>query len=174
MHQLGRGQDTGFKVFGIGPNAHSGPLFPVALTCFARDEWLNHIATRKSQTGHLAFSITGGFKSFRQRIGDAHTHAMQTARKTVGTALALVELAARMQTREHQLNDRCFFFRMEPKWDTAAIVFNADRTIDMQCDFDFFTMARQRFVRCVVEHLLNHMQWVVGAGVHARALFDGL
>ena len=33
-----------------------------------------------------------------QRVGHTHTHAMQAARKTVGTALALVELTARMHS----------------------------------------------------------------------------
>ena len=55
-----------------------------------------------------------------------------------------------MQTREDQLNDRRFFFRVQPEWNTAAIVFNADRAIGMKGDFDFFAVTRQRFVGCVV------------------------
>jgi hypothetical protein len=44
----------------------------------------------------------------------------------------------------------------------------------MQNHFDFFTVACQSFIGRVVEHLLNDVQWVVGSGVHARSLFDGL
>jgi hypothetical protein len=44
----------------------------------------------------------------------------------------------------------------------------------MQCHFDFFTVTGQGFVGRVIENLLNDMQRVVGSGVHARALFDGL
>ena len=35
-------------------------------------------------------------------------------------------------------------------------------------------LAGQRFVGRVVEHLLQDVQGVVGAGVHARTLLDGL
>jgi hypothetical protein len=41
-------------------------------------------------------------------------------------------------------------------------------------DPDFFAETGQRLVGRVVEHLLDDVQRVVGPGVHARALLDGL
>ena len=55
-----------------------------------------------------------------------------------------------MQSREDQLNDWGFFFRVQPDRNTATIVFNADLAIGMKGDFDFLSMTRQRFVGCVV------------------------
>ena len=99
---------------------------------------------------------------------------MQTTRKAVGPTLSFVELATRMQSCENQFDDRCFFFRMQAKWDATAVVFDADRTIDVQNHFDFFTVACQSFIGRVIKYLLDDMQGVVGSGVHARPLFDGL
>ena len=79
-----------------------------------------------------------------------------------------------MQTGEHQFNHRCFFFGVHAKWNATAIVFDADRTIGVQGDADFFAVTSQRLVSRVVQHFLDDVQRVVGAGVHARALFDRL
>jgi hypothetical protein len=63
---------------------------------------------------------------------------------------------------------------MQAKRNATAIVFNADRPIDMQDHFYFFSVTSKGFVGSVVEHLLDDVQGVVGSGVHARALLDGL
>ena len=99
---------------------------------------------------------------------------MQATGEAVGAALAFVELAAGVQACEHQFDDRGVFFRVHAKRDAAAVVLDADRSVGVQRDFDLFAVAGQRFVGRVVEHLLQDVQGVVGAGVHARALFDGL
>ena len=132
MRQLGHWQRTGFKIFGIGPNAHGGALLAIALACFSRHQRLDHIAPRKRQSGHLSFAVAGSLKTLGQGIGHTDAHAMQSTREAVGTALAFVKLAAGMQTREHQFNDRCFFFWMQTKWNAATVIFNADRTVAMQ------------------------------------------
>ena len=79
MRELGHGQDTRFKILGIGPHTHSGALLAIAFTGFARDELLNHIAARKCQRSDLAFTVADGFQTLGQCIGDTHTHAMQAA-----------------------------------------------------------------------------------------------
>jgi hypothetical protein len=99
---------------------------------------------------------------------------VQTAREAVSPALALVELATRVQAGEHQLDHWGVFFGVQAKGNAPAIVFDADRAVGVQDNFDFFTVTRQRLVGSVVQHFLNDVQGVVGAGVHARALLDGL
>ena len=99
---------------------------------------------------------------------------MQAARKAVGTALALVKLATGMQAGEHQLDHRCFFFRMHAKRNAPAIVIHADRPIHMQGHPEFFTVPGECLICRVIEHFLNDMQRVVCTGVHAGPLFDRL
>ena len=79
-----------------------------------------------------------------------------------------------MQSREHQFNDGRFFFGVHAKGNAAPIVFDAHRAIAVQLHRDFFAVPCQRFICGVVDHLLDDVQGVVGAGVHARALLDRL
>jgi len=48
------------------------------------------------------------------------------------------------------------------------------RAIEVQRHTDLLAEAGQRLVGGVVDHFLDDVQRVVGAGVHARALLDGL
>jgi NADH/NAD ratio-sensing transcriptional regulator Rex len=79
-----------------------------------------------------------------------------------------------MQAGEHQFDDRRVFFRVQAERNAAAIVLDADRAIGVQRDLDLLAVAGQRLVGRVVQHLLDDVQRVVGARVHARALLDGL
>jgi hypothetical protein len=65
--------------------------------------------------GHLAVAVAGGFQPRGQRVGHRHAHAVQAAGEAVGAAPALVELAAGMQAREHQLDHRAFSSGCRPK-----------------------------------------------------------
>jgi hypothetical protein len=58
--------------------------------------------------------------------------------------------------------------------DAAAVVLDADGAVGMKVTRDALAEAGQRFVGRVVDHLLDDVQRVVGAGVHARPLLDGL
>ena len=95
---------------------------------------------------------------------------MQTTRKAVGAALALVKLASRMQPGEHKFDDGSFLFRVQTKRNATAVIFHTDRTVGMQGDTNLAAMTGQCFVSGVVQHLLDDMQGIVGTGVHARAL----
>ncbi|MFZ9138309.1 MAG: hypothetical protein ACO21E_10700 [Hylemonella sp.] len=98
---------------------------------------------------------------------------MQATREAVGTALALVELATCVQAGEHQLDHRRLFLRMQAKRNAAAVILNADRAIGVQGDLDLFAIPGQGLVGCVVQYLLDDVQRIVSAGVHARTLLDG-
>ncbi len=172
--QLAHRERAGFKVAGIGPGAHAGALAAVALGLGAQAQGLDHIATGKHQAGDLAFAVAGHFHALRQGVGDAHAHAVQAAREAVGTAFALVKLAPRVQAGEHQLDHGGVFFGVQAKRNATAIVVDADGAIGVQRDLDLFAVPGQGFVGGVVQHFLQDVQGVVGAGVHARALFDGL
>ncbi len=172
--QFAQRQSAGLKIFGVGPHAHRGALLALTGLQGAGDKGLDHVAAREHQARHLALAVAAGFQPRGQGIGHAHAHAVQATREAVGAALALVELAARMQAGEDQLDHRGFFFRVHAKRYTAPVVFDGHRAVGVQCDLDFFAKTRQRLVGSVVEHFLNDMQRVVGAGVHARALLDRL
>ena len=57
---------------------------------------------------------------------------------------------------------------------TYDIVIDAYRTVSEQGNRDFFAKTGQGLVCCVVDHLLDDVQRVVGAGVHAGPLLDRL
>ena len=99
---------------------------------------------------------------------------MQAAGETVGTALPLVKLAASVQAGKNQFDHRGVFFSMKAKRNATPVVFYAHSAIGVQDHANFLAMPSQRFVSGVVQHLLDHVQGVVGAGIHARALLDGL
>ncbi|MDT4852837.1 hypothetical protein FQZ97_870860 [compost metagenome] len=172
--ELGHGQGGRLKVLAIGPSAHRGALLAVALA-FGRDHQLfNHVTGGKREPGHLAFAVADDFEPGRERVGHAHAHAVQAARKAVGPALALVELAAGVQPGEHEFDHRGLFFRVQAERDAAAVVFHAHRVVGVQRDLDLFAESGQCFVGRVVQHFLDDVQRIVGARVHARPLLDWL
>ena len=174
VHQLGHGQVGGLKVTGIGPDPHRGAGFAVTFGRLAGLQRLDHIAARKRQLRHHAFTVSDDFEPLGQRIGHAHSHSMQAAGEAVGAALPLVELAPSVQAGKDQFNHRRVFFSVQAERNAAPVVLDAHSAIGVQDHADFFPVPSQRFVSGVVQHLLDHMQGVVGAGVHARALLDRL
>ena len=79
MRELGHGQDTRFKILGIGPHTHRGALLAIALCSFSGNELFNHIAARKRQCSHLTFTVADGFQTLGKCIGHTDTYAMQAA-----------------------------------------------------------------------------------------------
>src|SRR5690606_16299492 len=79
-----------------------------------------------------------------------------------------------MQTRKHQLDHRRMLFRMQAYRNAAPVVFNRYAAVSVQNDFDCGAKARQRLVSRVIDDLLHNMQGIVGAGIHAWPLLDGL
>jgi hypothetical protein len=95
---------------------------------------------------------------------------VQTARESVGTAPFLIEFAARMQPRKHQLNDGGFFFGVQPDRDTSPIIFDGHAAVSVQSDLNVLTKAGQSLIGRIIENFLNDMKRVLSAGVHARPL----
>ena len=167
-------QRARFKVLGIRPHAHGGALLALTGLQRADHQRLDHIAAREHQACHLPFAVAASLQPRSQCVGHAHAHAVQAAREAVSPALALVKLATRVQAGEDQFNHRGLLFGVHAKRNAPAIVFDAHRAICVQRDLDLLAVAGQCLVGGVVQHFLNDVQGVVSAGVHARALLDGL
>ena len=168
MRQIGHRHQAGLEVFAIGPDPHGGALPPVAFGRLAHLQLLCHVAGLEHHPGDLALAVRGCLQPLGQCVGDGDADAVQPAREVVGAALALVEFAAGMQPGENQLDDRCFFFRVQAERNAASVVLYADRAIGVQRHLDPLAIAAQGFVGSVVDDFLDDMQRVVGAGVHAR------
>ena len=172
VRQLVHGQGCGLEVFAVWPGAYRRALLAVAVALGLGHQRLHHIARSKCQARHLALPVTRHLEPGGQRVGHTHTHAVQATREAVGAAFALVELATGVQAGEDQLHHRGLFFGVHAKRDAATIVFDTDRLIGVQRHLDLFAVPRQRFVRGVVQHLLDDVQRIIGPGVHPRTLFD--
>ena len=77
--QLGHGQRSRLKIFGVGPDAHRGAALAVAVRRLAHLQGLGHVAALKHDARHRAFAVAGGLQALAQRVGDAHAHAVQAA-----------------------------------------------------------------------------------------------
>ena len=79
-----------------------------------------------------------------------------------------------MQLGEDDFDNRALFFRVHAERNAPTVVLHADRAVGVQRHIDALAVARQGLVGRVVDDLLHDVQRVVGAGVHARSLLDGL
>ena len=125
MHQLAHGQGRRLKIFGIRPGPHGSAMLALAGLQITNLQRLNHITSREHQRGNLTIAVHRHFKTGGQRIGHRDAHAVQAAGEAVSPAIALVELAPCVQTREDQLHHGCVFFRVHAKGNAATIVFHA-------------------------------------------------
>ena len=162
------------EILRIGPGSHRGAVLAIPRGSGPHRHRLDHITAAESQCRHLFVTAHCHLQAGGQRIGHAHPHAVQTAREAVRPARALVELAPRVQAREHDLDHADALFGMQAKGNAPPIVFHADRAIGVLRHGNALAKPRQRLVGRVVDHLLDDVQGVVGPGVHARTLLDGL
>ncbi len=169
-----RGKLAALEVLGVGPHAHRGALRAVVGAGLALAQLVDHVAAGERHRRHLAVAHHGDLQPLGQRVGDADAHAVQAAREAVGAAGPLVELAAGVQAREHDLEHRHLLFGVQAEWDAAAVVEHRHRAVTVHRDGDALAVAGQRLVGRVVDHLLDHVQRVVGARVHAGPLLDRL
>src|SRR5690606_18065347 len=98
-----------------------GAAAPLALPRGLRAQPLDDLAAREGDAVHLAVAPDGDLETLRQRVRHRHAHAVQAARETVGAAVRLVELAAGVQPREHDLDDRNALLRMLAHRDATAV-----------------------------------------------------
>src|SRR4029453_15976749 len=89
-----------------------------------RFQRLHEVAVREGKRVHLAVAPDRNLEARCQRIGNRDADAVQPAGERVSTAGTLVELAASMQPREDNFDDRLLFFGMQPYRNAAAVVFD--------------------------------------------------
>lgn len=97
---------------------------------------------------------------------------MQAAGHRVGVA---VELAARVQLGEHDLDGRLVLLGVHVDRDAAAVVDYPHPTVGEEGNLDLGGVARHRFVDRVVDDLLDEVvqpAFTGGTDVHTGALAD--
>ena len=120
---------------------------------------------------HVAVAPDLDFEPARQRVDHRHADTVQAAGKTVAV---LVELTAGVQPREDQLDTGHLVLGMPIDRHATTIVDDGDGAVLVQRYGDFPSVAGERFVDAVVDHLLHQVIRPRGVGVHARPAPDRL
>ena len=102
----------------------------------------------------------------RERVDDRHPHAVQAAGETVGL---VVELAARMESREDQFDAAYFFLRVYVDRHAAAVVDHANGPILVKGHVDLLAVSGDGFIDAVVDDLVRQVIGPRGVGVHPRS-----
>ena len=152
---------------GVRPGSHLGTAR--AFWCVTEAlQGFDHRTTGKDDAVTPAVTGDIDLHAHRQRVGDRDADTMQTAGEAVGRiAVVLVEFAARVQLGEYHFNRRRAFDRVNFHRNAAPVVLHGNRTVRMQGDVDILAITAERFVGSVVDHFLDDVQRVVGAGIHA-------
>ena len=122
----------------------------------------------------LTVAVHFGNEQFRKSVDARHADAVQAARHLVAS---LVELTARMQHGQYDLQRRFTLLLVIIGRYTAAVVPNGDRTVFVDRHLDIRTIAGQRLVDRVVDHLIYQMMeslFADIADIHGRTLAHGL
>src|SRR6266550_1995491 len=94
------------------------------------------------------------FQSFRKRVDNGNTDAVQSAGNFVGS---FVELTAGVEFSQHYFSGGNFFGRMKVDGNTATVVDHRDAIIDVNGNFDVVAMTSQRLVDGVIDDFKNEM-----------------
>jgi hypothetical protein len=108
-----------------------------------------------------------------QRVHARHAHAVQPARHLVRV---VIELAARMQHGQHDLERGALLGLVHVHRDAAAVVHHRHRPVRVHHHFDVFGVSGERLVHAVVHHLVDQVMQPAHARVadiHGRPLAHG-
>src|SRR6185295_8257248 len=123
---------------------------------------------------HLAAARDLDLQPLAERVHHRDADAVQTAGDLVGRVL---EFAAGVEDRQHDLGRRFPRLLVRVNRDTAAVVTDRDRPVGVQNDLDRIAVTSQRLVHRVVDGLVHEVVQTVGPGVadvHGGALADRL
>src|SRR5690606_13340144 len=112
------------------------------------------------------------FHAARKRIRDGDPDPVQAAGEGIGPSGFLVELAPSVQSGEDHFDHGNLLLLVHTYGNAASVVLDGRTAVRVQRDADATAETGQRFVGSVVYDLLNDVQRVLGAGVHAGALPD--
>ena len=153
---------------------HARAVFLLTACCFARLQRCDHIPRRKAYGSHLFVTPNGHIQARGQSIGHGYADPMQTAGERICAAVSFIKLTARMQACEHDFQHRHTFLRVYPDRNPAPIVLHTDGTIGVLRHRNTGTKSAQRLIGRIVYRLLDDVQRIFRAGIHARPLFDRL
>src|SRR5207247_10457716 len=122
----------------------------------------------------LAFPANLDLEPLAERVHDGDADTVQAAGDLVGGVL---ELAAGVQHRQHDLGRRLAALLVGVDRNAATVVSDGAGAVGVQDDLDVVAIAGQRLVDGVVDRLVHEVVQAVGArvaDVHRRALADGL
>ena len=134
---------------------------------------LGRVAALEGHLEHALVAPDGHLQPVAQRVHAAHADAVQAARDLVGV---LVELAAGVEHRHHDLDGRLALGRVHRDRDAAAVVGDRDRVVTVDHDLDVVAVAGERLVDRVVDDLVDQVVQPTHAhvaDVHGRPLADG-
>ncbi len=120
----------------------------------------------------LAVTPDGQVEPFAERVDDADSDAVETARDLVGVVVAgVLELPAGVELGHDDLGRRNAFLGVDSGRDAAAIVLDRDRAVGVQLNENAVAVPGERLVDRVVRDLEHHVvkaRAVIGvADVHA-------
>ena len=137
-------------------------------------QFLGRLAAGKSHVIHFAVAIYLHLEPLGKRVHTLGTYTMQTAGILISP---LAKLAAGMEIRQNQLHRRDLELGMYIYRDTASIIFDRNRAVHMDRDYDLLAEAGQMLVDRVIQHLKHTMMQTVFirvANVHSWALANSL
>ncbi len=109
-----------------------------------------------------------------QGVDDADADAVKPAGHLVAVG---VELAARMQGREHDLQGADLGFLVHLDRDASTVVLHAATAVGLDADRDAVAETGERFVDRIVQHFVDEMvesRYAAVADVHVRPLADSV
>ena len=133
-----------------------------------------HLAAAKLHVMHFSVAADFRLEEFRKRVHALRADAVEPAGNLIR---AFLEFPARVKIRQHELQRRNFFLRVNRNGNAAAVVLDGDGAVPVNRDFDFAAEARERLVDGIVDDFVNAVvkpRFVRVADVHARAFPHGL
>jgi hypothetical protein len=130
--QLRHRELLGVEILGVGPEAHRGA--GIALAGGADDlELRGDLAVLEADVVFLAAALDPALELLRERVDHRHADAVQAAGELVVVA---VELAARVQAREDELDAAHLLLRVDVDRHAAAVVGHLERAVLVERDRD--------------------------------------
>ena len=162
--QLRHGELVGVEELAVRPEAQRGA--GVALADAADDLQLRgELAVAEADGVFLSAAAHAALEAARERVHHRDADAVQTAREAVAAA---VELAARVQPREDELDAAHLLLGVDVDRHAAAVVGDLHGAVAVQRDIDAAGVTGQRLVDAVVDHLMREVVGPRGVGVHPR------
>ena len=125
----------------------------------------------------LAVAVDLDLEPLADEVDDARADAVQAARRLVGAVLVVLELAARAERGEDDLDGRDLRLGVHADGDAPAVVAARAASVGLDLHVDVVRVAGERLVDRVVDDLVDEVVQaarVVAADVHAGAEADVL